>query len=171
MINLNDYIKNVPNFPIEGIQFKDITPLLADKDAYDYACQKLADFVMEHNANMVLGPESRGFIFGCVAASKAHTGFVPIRKPGKLPREVVEESYDLEYGKNVLCIHADAIKKGDKVVIVDDLLATGGTIEAAIKLVKRLGGEVVGVCFLIELLALKGREKFKDIPCLSLLQY
>ena len=171
MIKLTDYIKNVPNFPIEGIQFKDITPLLADKDAYDYACQLLADFVVEQDANLVLGPESRGFIFGCVAANKAHTGFVPVRKPGKLPREVVEESYDLEYGKNTLCIHADAVKPGDKVVIVDDLLATGGTIEAAVKLVKKLGGEVVGVAFVIELLDLKGRERFKDIPCYSLIQY
>ena len=154
-MNLKDYIKDVPNYPKEGILFKDITPLLLDKDAF----------------NVVLGPESRGFIFGCPVAYKNKIGFVPVRKPGKLPRKTIEESYDLEYGSNTLCIHEDAIKEGDKVIIIDDLLATGGTLEAAIKLINKCKAEVVGIACVIELVDLKGREKIKNINVKTLIEY
>ena len=170
-MKLTNYIKNVPNFPIEGIQFKDITPLLADGKAFDHACSQMAEFVKEQGATIVLGPESRGFIFGCVVANKCGLGFVPVRKPGKLPRETIKFEYALEYGTNTLEMHKDAVKEGDKVVIVDDLLATGGTIEAIVKMAKMQNAEVVGVTTLIELKDLKGRELLNDIPVFSLLQY
>lgn len=120
---------------------------------------------------MVVGPEARGFIFGCPVSYALGIGFVPVRKPGKLPREVIEYSYDLEYGSNVLCMHKDSIKPGQRVLIIDDLLATGGTIEAVIKLVESLGGIVAGLAFLIELEELKGMEKLKDYPVLTLMKY
>jgi len=170
-MKLEDYIKNVPNFPIEGIQFKDITPLLNDKDAFKESVNQIAEFGKKVGCNLVMGPESRGFIFGCPVAIELNTGFVPIRKPGKLPRKTVEVSYDLEYGKNTLCIHEDSIKKNDKVLIIDDLLATGGTLEAAIELVEKLGGVVVGIAVVIELVDLNGKEKIKDIPYISLIKY
>lgn len=157
-----DYIATVEGFPKEGISFKDITPLMQNGEVFKKACQDLVAFAKKQGATIVVGPESRGFIFGCPVAYELGIGFVPIRKPGKLPREYITEEYSLEYGTNSLCIHTDAIKPGDKVIIIDDLLATGGTVAAAINLVKRLGGEVVGACFLIELLDLKGRELLKD---------
>ena len=135
-MNLKDYIVDVPNYPKEGIIFKDITPLLNNQEAFNYAIDEISNFANSVGATVVLGPESRGFIFGCPVACELNLGFVPIRKPGKLPRETIEEKYDLEYGSNTLCIHSDAIKPNDKVVIIDDLLATGGTLEAAVKLVK-----------------------------------
>lgn len=170
-MNFEDYIATVEGFPQEGISFKDITPLLRDKDAFKAACKELATYAKELGATVVVGPESRGFIFGCPIAYELNVGFVPVRKPGKLPRETVQIDYELEYGTNTLCMHADALKEGDKVVIVDDLLATGGTIDASIKLIEGLGAKVVGVLFVIELDALKGREKFKDIPVKALLHY
>lgn len=170
-MNFEDYIATVEGFPQEGISFKDITPLLKDKDAFKAACLELANFARELGATIVVGPESRGFIFGCPIAYELNVGFVPVRKPGKLPRETVQVDYALEYGTNTLCMHADSVKAGDKVVIVDDLLATGGTIEASIKLIESLGAEVVGVLFVIELDALKGREKLKNIPIKVLLHY
>ena len=170
-MNLKDYIKDVPNYPKEGILFKDITPLLLDKDAFNYVIDEIASFANSIGANVVLGPESRGFIFGCPVAYKNKIGFVPVRKPGKLPRKTIEESYDLEYGSNTLCIHEDAIKEGDKVIIIDDLLATGGTLEAAIKLVNKCKAEVVGIACVIELVDLKGREKIKDINVKTLIEY
>lgn len=170
-MNLKKYVYDVPNYPKEGILFKDITPLLQSSEAFNYAVLQLAEFAKECNATIIMGPESRGFIFGCPVACKAKLGFVPIRKPGKLPREAIEENYDLEYGTNTLCIHSDAIKKGDKVVIIDDLLATGGTLDAAIKLVNRCGGEVVGIGCVIELKDLNGRNKIKNTKIKTLIEY
>ncbi len=170
-MNLKDYIATIKDFPVKGIMFRDITPLLENGEAFDYACNELKKFALEVGADVICGPESRGFIFGCPIAKDLKIGFVPIRKPGKLPRETVSISYDLEYGKNVLCMHKDSIKKGQKVLIVDDLLATGGTVKAAKDLIEQLGGEVVGCAFVIELVDLKGRELFKDIKVKSLLEY
>lgn len=168
-MDLNKYIATIEGFPKEGISFKDITPLLQDGDAFNYTINKLIEFAKKQGANVIVGPESRGFIFGTPVAFGLNIGFVPIRKPGKLPRKTIEYNYDLEYGSNTLCMHLDAIKPGQKVVIIDDLLATGGTVEAAIKLIEKLGGEVVGLAFLIELDELKGREKLKGHEVLSLL--
>ena len=170
-MDLNKYIATIEGFPKEGISFKDITPLLQDGDAFNYTINKLIEFAKKQGADVIVGPESRGFIFGTPVAFGLNIGFVPIRKPGKLPRKTIEYNYDLEYGSNTLCMHLDAIKPGQKVVIIDDLLATGGTVEAAIKLIEKLGGEVVGLAFLIELDELKGREKLKGHEVLSLLHY
>ncbi len=161
-MNYEKYIATVEGFPKEGISFKDITPLMQNGEVFKHACNDLAEYVKKVGATVIVGPESRGFIFGCPVATKLGIGFVPIRKPGKLPREYITEEYDLEYGSNTLCMHTDAIKPGDKVVIIDDLLATGGTVAASVNLVNRLGGEVVGACFLIELVDLKGRELLKN---------
>lgn len=166
-----DYIKNVPNFPIEGIQFKDITPLIGDSQAFKAAIDELASFAKELKANVIIGPDARGFIIGAPVAYSMQASFVPVRKPGKLPREVISYEYELEYGKNTLCMHKDAINKGDKVVIIDDLLATGGTVEATIKIVKEAGAEVVGLGFMIELVELKGRDKLLGLPIKTLMQY
>jgi adenine phosphoribosyltransferase len=170
-MNLKDYIASIPDFPSEGILFRDITPLMADGDAFKEACDQLIEFAKKVGAEVVAGPESRGFIFGCPVAYALDIGFVPFRKPGKLPRKTISYSYDLEYGKNELHMHADAIKPGQKVLIIDDLLATGGTVEAAIHLVEELGGEVVGCAFLIELEDLKGRERLKDYEVFTSLKY
>ena len=170
-MDLNKYIATIEGFPKEGISFKDITPLLQDGDAFNYTINKLIDFAKKQGADVIVGPESRGFIFGTPVAFGLNIGFVPIRKPGKLPRETIEYNYDLEYGSNTLCMHLDAIKPGQKVVIIDDLLATGGTVEAAIKLIEKLGGEVVGLAFLIELDELKGKDKLKGYKIFSLLHY
>ena len=169
--NYKDYIADVKDFPIEGILFRDITPLMADGNVFKQACDELSDFAKELGIDVVAGPESRGFIFGCPIAANLSVGFVPIRKPKKLPRETVEVSYSLEYGSNTLCMHKDAIKPGQKVLIVDDLLATGGTIKAAIELVESLGGIVSGICFLIELSDLNGRELLKDYNVKTLMTY
>ena len=165
------YIASVQDFPIDGILFRDITPLLQNGEAFQAVCNDIAEFAKKVGATVIVGPESRGFLFGCPVATQLKLGFVPIRKPNKLPREIVSESYDLEYGSNTLCMHADAIKEGDKVLIVDDLLATGGTVKAAENLIKKLKGEVVGAAFLIELEDLKGRELFKDFEVYSVMKY
>ncbi len=170
-MNFEDYIANVPNFPIEGIQFKDITTLIIDKDAFKAAIDELAAFGKKLGANVVMGPDARGFIFGCPVAYAMGVGFVPVRKPGKLPRETIKESYSLEYGKNELEINKDAFKKGDKVLIVDDLMATGGTVVASIQLAEKLGAEVVGVATVIELTELEGAKKLNNIPFYSLVKY
>lgn len=170
-MDLKKYIADVPNFPLEGILFRDITPLLADGDAYKEVVNRITNFAKEVEADVVCGPESRGFIFGCPVAVNMNVGFVPIRKPNKLPREQVTVSYDLEYGSNVLCMHKDAIKQGQRVIIVDDLLATGGTMKAAIKLIESLGGIVAGIAFVVELEDLKGRELFNNYNLLTLLKY
>lgn len=170
-MNLKDYIAIVEDFPIKGISFKDVTPLMQDGAAFHETIEKIASFAKEKGANVIVGPESRGFIFGCPVASKLNIGFVPIRKPGKLPREEIKAEYSLEYGKNTLCMHIDAIQPGDKVVIVDDLLATGGTVAAAVSLIEQLGGEVVGCAFVVELTGLKGRELLKGHEVYSLVDY
>ena len=169
--SLKNYVATVLDFPKEGIVFRDITPLMNDGEAYKEATDQIVNFAKEHNIDVVVGPEARGFIFGCPVSYALGIGFVPVRKPGKLPREVIEYSYDLEYGSNVLCMHKDSIKPGQRVLIIDDLLATGGTIEAVIKLVESLGGIVAGLAFLIELEELKGMEKLKDYPVLTLMKY
>ena len=170
-MNLKDYIASIPDFPKEGILFRDITPLMADGEAFQEACDQMIEFAKEVGAEVVAGPESRGFIFGCPVAYKLKIGFIPVRKPNKLPRKTVSYKYDLEYGSNELHMHADSIKPGQKVLIIDDLLATGGTVEATIKMVEQLGGEVVGCAFLIELEDLAGREKLKDYNVFTLLKY
>ena len=170
-MDIKDYVASIPDFPIEGILFRDITPLMADGEAFHQACEELIEYARKIGAEVVVGPESRGFIFGCPVAHELHIGFVPVRKPNKLPRETISYKYDVEYGSNELFMHADAIKKGQKVLIIDDLLATGGTVAATIKLVEMLGGEVVGCAFLIELTDLKGREALKGYDVYTMLQY
>lgn len=170
-MELENYIASIPDFPEEGVIFRDISPLMADGEAYRFATEKIAEYAKNKGADLIVGPEARGFIIGCPVAVELGLGFIPVRKKGKLPREVEEVSYDLEYGSNVLEMHKDAIKPGQKVVIVDDLLATGGTTAAAVELVERLGGEVVGLAFLIELLDLNGKEKIEGHDMMSLLKY
>ncbi len=170
-MDLNAYITNVPNFPKEGIQFKDITPLIGDAEAFRFAINEMAAFARAKEADVIVGPDARGFIFGTPVAYALNLGFVPVRKPGKLPRETLEKTYDLEYGTNTLAIHKTEIKPGQKVVIADDLLATGGTIEATVELIEALGAKVVGCVFLIELDFLEGRKKLKSIPVKTLLHY
>ena len=170
-MNLKDYIANVPNFPIEGIQFKDITPLIGDGKAFKHATNLFVDFTKKIGADIIVGPDARGFIFGCPVAVELEIGFVPVRKPNKLPREVISYSYDLEYGSNTLCLHKGDIKSGQRVLIIDDLLATGGTIEATIDLVEQSGGIVAGIAFLIELEFLNGRDKIDKYEVLSLMKY
>lgn len=165
------YIASVKDFPIEGVLFRDITPLMADKDAFRASCKELSEYGKQKKADVVVGPESRGFIFGCPIAFDLNIGFIPIRKPNKLPRENISLSYDLEYGHNTLCIHSDSIKKGQRVLVIDDLLATGGTIKATIELIEKLGGIVVGLGFLIELSDLKGRDLLKGYDIKSLITY
>lgn len=170
-MDLTKYIADVPNFPTEGILFKDITPLLQNGVAFKHACDLITLFAKEKGATVVVGPESRGFIFGCPVANNLNIGFVPVRKPGKLPREQIKEEYTLEYGSNTLCMHLDSIAPGDKVIIIDDLLATGGTLKATCNIVKKLGGEVVGIACLIELEALNGRTLLEDYPVYTLIKY
>lgn len=170
-MNLYDYVASIPDFPQKGILFRDITPLMQDGPAFKQACDHLIDFAKEIGAEVVVGPESRGFMFATPISYALNIGFVPVRKPNKLPREVVSEKYTLEYGTNELQIHSDAIKKGQKVLIVDDLLATGGTVEATIKLIEKLGGEVVGCGFMIELADLKGREVLKNYKVFADMKY
>ena len=170
-MDLKQYIANVPDFPEEGIIFRDISPLMADGAAYNYATQQIVDYARDKGAEMIVGPEARGFIVGCPVAHELGIGFAPCRKKGKLPRETIEVEYGLEYGKDVLQLHKDAIKPGQKVLVTDDLLATGGTIAATIELIEKLGGEVVGTAFFVELLDLKGRDKIKDYDIFSLMTY
>lgn len=170
-MKLEDYIKNVPNFPEAGIQFKDITPLLDNAEAFHEAIDELSLWGKTLKVTKVMGPDARGFIFGCPIAYALNVGFVPVRKPGKLPRKTISVSYNLEYGSNTLSIHEDALKKGDRVLIIDDLMATGGTVMATIELCHKLGAEVVGVGVLIELKDLNGRKLLKDYPFKALIQY
>ena len=136
-MDLKKYIKDIPDFPEPGVLFRDVTPLLADKDAYQESIRLLSDFAKEKKVDLVVGPEARGFLFGCPVALALNCGFVPVRKPGKLPREVVSQSYDLEYGSNEIQMHSDSIQPGQNVLIVDDLLATGGTVDAAVSLIEK----------------------------------
>lgn len=171
MMDYKLYIANVPDFPIKNVLFRDITPLMANGEVFASACQEIINFAKEKQADIVAGPESRGFIFGCPVAASLKIGFIPIRKPNKLPREVITQTYDLEYGTNTLCMHKDAITPGMRVIIIDDLLATGGTIKAAIELVEKSGGIVVGLAFLIELTDLKGRELLDGYEVFTLIKY
>lgn len=171
MKKVEDYVRNIPDFPEQGIIFRDVTTILQDADGLHLAINSILDMLKDVEYDMVIGPESRGFIFGVPVAYAQHKGFVPVRKEGKLPCETVSMKYDLEYGSGVIEIHKDAIKPGQKVVIVDDLIATGGTIEAIIKLVEQLGGEVVKICFVMELAGLKGREKLAGYSVESLITY
>ena len=170
-MDLREYIASIEGFPKEGIIFRDVTPLLADGDAFHDACDRLIEFARRLEADVIVGPEARGFLFGCPTAYALNIGFVPIRKPGKLPRETISVSYDLEYGSNILHMHKDALKPGQRVVLIDDLLATGGTIQAGAKLVESLGAVVAGMAFVIELDALKGRELLQDYEVMSLMHY
>jgi len=170
-MDLEKYVESIPDFPSEGILFRDVTPMLADGAAYREVTKRLADYARKQGAEVIVGPEARGFIFGCPVATELGVGFVPVRKPGKLPRETVSVKYDLEYGTNEVFMHKDAIKPGQKVVVVDDLLATGGTIAATAKLVEELGGEVVGMAFIIELADLNAREFLKDYDVYTVLSY
>ncbi|MBQ4914326.1 adenine phosphoribosyltransferase [Maribacter sp. MMG018] len=170
-MDFKSYIRDVPDFPKKGIVFKDITPLLQDYKALKAASEYLVDGLLETKIDKVVGMESRGFLFGPMLAERLQAGFVPIRKPGKLPYKTLSEAYDLEYGTDTLEIHIDGVERGDKVLIHDDVLATGGTAMAAGKLVEKLGGEIVQFSFLIELSFLKGREKIKSHPINSLITY
>lgn len=170
-MDLKSFIRDVPDFPKEGILFKDITLLLQDPRALQETAQALTKMVGGQVIDKVVGMESRGFIFGPLLASHLNAGFVPIRKPGKLPSKTLSETYQLEYGTDMLEIHVDGIEKGDMVLVHDDVLATGGTAQAACKLVERLGGEIVQCNFLIELDFLNGREKISAYNCQSLFQY
>ena len=171
MMDLKKTIRNIPDFPKKGIIFRDITTLIKDGPAFREAVDKLYERYKDMEIDLVVGIESRGFIFGSVLAYKLRVGFVPVRKAGKLPAKTIREEYDLEYGKDVVEIHADAISKGQKVLIVDDLIATGGTVAAAARLVERLGGEVVENCFIIGLPDLKGKEKLKKYKYFSLIDF
>jgi adenine phosphoribosyltransferase len=169
--NLKKLIREVPDFPKKGILFYDITTLLKDKTGLATLIDKFAEHYMAHDIDLVLGMEARGFIFAPALAYRLNAGFIPVRKPGKLPAECVSYDYALEYGKNTLQIHRDAIQKGQRVLIVDDLLATGGTAEATAKLAEQLGGKIAGLGFVIELGFLNGRDKLKGYDVMSLLKY
>ena len=171
MKKLEEYVRSIPDFPEPGIIFRDITTILQDPDGLHLAIQSMQDKLKDTEFDVVVGTESRGFIFGVPIAYNLHKAFVPVRKKGKLPCETVSMEYDLEYGSAVIEMHKDSIIPGQKVVLVDDLVATGGTIEAAIKLVEELGGEVVKVVFLMELAGLKGRERLKGYDVESVLCY
>ena len=164
MKNIEDYIRSIPDFPEKGIIFRDITSVLEDGESLKLSIDLMQDKIKNIDFDVVVGPESRGFIFGMPLAYNLGKPFAPVRKKGKLPCETVSVEYDLEYGSAVIEMHKTAIKPGQRVVIVDDLMATGGTLEAIVKLVEELGGKVVGAVFLIELAGLKGREKLKNIP-------
>lgn len=170
-MDLKKYIADIVDFPSAGIIFRDVTPLMADKDAYKESIRLLAEYAKDKKVDVVVGPEARGFLFGCPVAIELDAGFVPVRKPGKLPRETVSKTYELEYGHNEIHMHKDAIQPGQNVLIVDDLLATGGTVEAAAALIEEMGGNIVGLAFLIELEALKGRNSLQKYDIYSLLKY
>ncbi|KAA3609426.1 MAG: adenine phosphoribosyltransferase [Planctomycetota bacterium] len=166
---LEKFLRDVPDFPKPGILFKDITPMLSNPQAFSMAVDAMTDAVRAYNPTHVACMESRGFLFGTPMAERLEAGIIPLRKPGKLPWKTYSESYDLEYGTNTLEIHRDAGEPGDRVVIVDDLLATGGTAQASIALVRRLGAEVVACCFVVELDFLEGREKLHGTEVISLI--
>lgn len=170
-MDLKEKIRVIEGFPKEGISFKDITTLVADGEAFKESIDRIAEHLRGKNVDVILGPEARGFIFGVPVAYALGVGFVPVRKKGKLPAETVSVEYSLEYGVDVLEIHKDAIKKGQRVAIVDDLLATGGTVDAVAKLVEKVGAEVVALDFAIELTELRGRDKLEGYEIMSLVQY
>ena len=171
MTELKSFIRDIPDFPKKGIIFKDITTLLMDRQAYRETIRALCQPFRSEKIDCIVGIESRGFILGGAMTHELGTGFVPVRKAGKLPAETLQEEYSLEYGSGIIEIHRDGIKKGMRVLIVDDLLATGGTASATVRLVQKLGGEIIGAVFLIELEFLNGREKLKNMPIHVLIRY
>ena len=164
-------IRNVPDFPIKGIMFRDITTLVKDPEAFKYVIDNLTERYKDLKIDQIIGIESRGFIFGGALAHRLGCGFIPARKPGKLPAETIEESYELEYGRTSLQLHIDSIKKGDRIIIIDDLLATGGTIRATANMVERLGGDIREIAVVVELTFLNGREKLKSYNIYSMVEY
>ncbi|WP_251860882.1 adenine phosphoribosyltransferase [Clostridium sp. Marseille-Q2269] len=170
-MNLKEHIRVIEDFPKEGISFKDVTTILQDGEVLNYTVDKLAEHLKDKKVDKIVGPEARGFLFGTPLAYKLGVGFVPVRKKGKLPYETISCKYDLEYGQDELQIHKDSIKKGEKVAIVDDLLATGGTIASVVNLIEELGGEVVNVSFVIELTDLNGKDKLQGYDVSSLVKY
>ena len=170
-MDISTLIRDIPDFPKEGVVFKDITPLLADKEAFQYTIDRMADRYVADKVDYVLGAEARGFIIAAAIAYKLNAGFIPARKPGKLPNKTARAQYDLEYGTDALEVHEDAIKSGDRVLIVDDVLATGGTAAAKAQLVKMHGGLIFGPAFIMELSFLNGREKLKGYDVFSLITY
>jgi adenine phosphoribosyltransferase len=164
-------IRNIPDFPKPGIQFKDITPVLADARLFAGAIELLTEKHTPGSIDAVVGIDARGFIFAAAAATRLHTGFVPVRKKGKLPYQTVEQDYALEYGRATVAMHTDALKPGARVLLIDDLLATGGTAGAAVELIQKIGGNIVELAFLIELKFLNGRQKLKGLPVRSLVTY
>ena len=171
MKRLEDYIESIYDFPKKGVIFRDVTSLLADKDGLKLAIDKIQSLIASEEFDVVVAPESRGFLFGMPIAYNLNKSFVPVRKKGKLPRETISQDYDLEYGTATLQMHSDSIKPGQKVIIIDDLIATGGTIDAIVKMVSKLGGDVVGIYALIELIDLKAREKLNSINVKSCITY
>ena len=169
MVNLSDYVASIRDFPTEGILFRDITPILQAPEAFRTATKMLAEYGRKVGADVIVGPESRGFIFGCPTAVEMGIGFVSVRKPGKLPRETISCKYDLEYGSNEIFMHKDAIKPGQRALVIDDLLATGGTAKATAKMIEELGGVVAGFAFIIELEGLPGREALQGYDVYSIL--
>ncbi|WBW99536.1 adenine phosphoribosyltransferase [Oceanirhabdus sp. W0125-5] len=170
-MDLRDSIRIIKDFPVEGISFKDITPLLADGEALRETIKQIVDHLKDKNIDLIAGPEARGFLFGVPVANELGIGFIPVRKPGKLPYDTYAVEYDLEYGKDRLEIHKDAIKPGQRIAVIDDLLATGGTVAAVAKLIEEVGGEVASLNFVIELTDLKGRDKLEGYDINSLLKY
>lgn len=170
-LNLEDYIATIPDYPEKGVMFRDISPLMADGEAYRQATNEIVQYARDKNVEMIVGPEARGFIVGCPVAYELGVGFAPARKKGKLPRETISATYNLEYGTAELQLQKLAIKPGQRVLVTDDLLATGGTISATIEMVERLGGIVAGTAFIIELTDLHGRDKIKDYDMLSLVTF
>lgn len=170
-MDLKAKIRVIPDFPKKGISFKDITTLLQDGQAFQFAIKELAQKCSHKKIDLIVGPEARGFLIGAPLAYELGVGFVPVRKPGKLPAQTIRGQYQLEYGTDELEMHIDAIKPGQKVLVVDDLLATGGTISTTVDLVTKVGGEVVGIAFLIELTELKGRDNLDQYDIISLIQY
>lgn len=170
-MDLKNYVATIEDYPKEGILFRDITPLMADGPAFAQATQEIVDYAKEIGAELVVGPEARGFIVGCPVAYAMNIGFAPVRKKGKLPREVIEVEYEKEYGVDILAMHKDAIQPGQKVIIIDDLLATGGTVKATIELVEKLGGVVAGCAFLIELEELNGKALIEGYNYKTLMTY
>lgn len=170
-MDLKNYVRDIPDWPKEGVVFKDITPLLGNKESFKYAVDAIANHYKNKEIDMVLGAEARGFIIASPLAYRLNAGFIPARKPGKLPFNTLSAEYELEYGTDSLEMHEDAIKPGQRVLVVDDVIATGGTAAAKVQLVEKLGGKVVGVAFLIELSFLKGREKLNGYDVFSLITY
>ena len=170
-MDLKSKIREIPDFPKKGILFYDITTLLKEADAFRHIIERFVNYYRDERITKVVGIESRGFILGAPVAYELHAGFVPVRKPGKLPSDIYEAKFNLEYGSDALTVHRDAIQPGEQVLVVDDLLATGGTISATVELIKQLGGVIVGIAFLIELTELRGRNKLDGYNVLSMMSY